>query len=138
MSALYKLIEFPTKDNGNGKLTAMQSGTSSVSVPFPIRRVFVIREPSSESVRGGHTHHKTKHVLVTLSGSCTIHMDNGRQKALVTLDRPNVGLVLHPYVWHTMQDFAKNTILMVLASEKYDERDYIRSYEDFLKFIKRM
>lgn len=137
MSTLYDLIHFPTADNGNGALTVMQTGAGTAPVPFPIERVFVIRGMGSKGVRGDHTHHKTEHVLVALSGSCTITLDNGREKAVVKLDKPDVGLVLHPYVWHTMQDFAEGTILMALASTDYDEKDYIRSYEEFLGHIKR-
>lgn len=113
-------------------MTIMQAGANTSTVPFPIRRVFVIRNMGPKSVRGGHTHHRTEHVLLALSGSCTIALDNGKKKATVKLDKPDVGLVLHPYVWHTMMNFKKGTILMVLASTTYDERDYIRSYKEFL------
>ncbi|MDO8552909.1 MAG: FdtA/QdtA family cupin domain-containing protein [bacterium] len=135
MNALYELINFPTKADSNGALTVMQAGTGAMAIPFPIKRVFIVTNTSPTSRRGGHTHHKTEHVLVALAGGCTIALDNGKERMKVALNKPNVGVLLPPYVWHTMQDFKKGTVLMVIASTLYDERDYIRSYEEFLGYI---
>lgn len=86
--------------------------------------------------RGGHTHHQTRQILVALEGGCVVELDNGKEKSSVTLNTFSQGLLLEPYIWHTMKDFLPGTILLVLASTSYDEKDYIRSYEDFLKCIK--
>jgi len=86
--------------------------------------------------RGGHTHHKTRQILFAINGGCTVDLDNGKEKDSVKLDQFTKGVLLEPYVWHVMRSFEPGTILLVLADMEYNESDYIRDYNEFLKFVR--
>jgi len=102
-------------------------------IPFKIERVYFIYGVSEGAIRGAHTHKETIQALFCIQGSIEIILDNGKAKEKVFLNKPNVGVLLEPGVWHEMADFKKDTILLVLASKRHDPKDYVRSYEDFLK-----
>lgn len=89
--------------------------------------------PGGES-RGGHAHKELYQLIVAASGAYTVELDDGKEKKTFTLNRPYQGLLVKPGIWHTLTDFSSGSICMVLASEKYDEKDYIRSYEKFQKY----
>ncbi len=132
------MLEFPTFGNEqSGLLTMIQSSVvnSTSSLPFEIKRVLILKGMSSGSVRGGHTHHKTRQILFAISGSCAVDLDDGKHKKTVELNVCNAGLVLEPYMWHVMKDFSQDAVLLVLANTEYDEADYIRDYDQFLKNI---
>lgn len=131
---LYTLINFPFFTNATGTLTMFDRK----NIPFEIRRVLIIRNIKSSGVRGGHTHHATHQILVCIKGQCDVELDNGIEKKILTLNDPAQGVVLYPYVWHTMQNFKNDAILLVFANTDYNEKDYIRSYDDFLKFVKKI
>lgn len=131
----YKVIEFPTSDTKNGILTMYQK--SDGGLPFLVKRVLFMRGMKENDKRGGHTHHKTNQVLIALSGGCIVDLDNSTEKTQIVLDNPRKGLLLLPYVWHVMRDFRPETTLLVLADTLYDEKDYIRNYEDFIQQVKR-
>lgn len=124
---LVKLIKAPILET-DGVLIQLQSP----DVPFKIKRVYYIKGVSVGAVRGAHTHKKTVQILFCINGSIVIALDNGSKKEKVFLNKPNEGVLLEPGVWHEMQEFKKDTILLVLASEKYEPKDYIRNYDDFL------
>lgn len=105
-------------------------------VPFLVKKTLVIKGMVGNDKRGGHTHHKTNQILICLSGECKVSLDNGKNKAEVVLNKTEEGLLLYPYVWHSMYDFKPDTILLVLADRKYHEKEYIRNYDDFKKIIK--
>ncbi len=126
------LIKFPTFDTKNGILSMFEYGKESV--PFIVKKTLLIRGMTGTDKRGAHTHHKTKQVLICISGECKVDMDNGKEKTTITLDKADEGLLLLPYVWHVMHSFAPDTVLLVLADRKYDENEYIRNYEDFIRF----
>jgi dTDP-4-dehydrorhamnose 3,5-epimerase-like enzyme len=113
----------------DGNLCQLQSP----EIPFEIKRVYFIYGVSEGSVRGGHTHKETIQALFCIKGSIMIVLDDGKSKEKIVLNKPNIGVLLEPGVWHEMQDFQKDTILLILASEKHEPADYVRSYEDFLK-----
>jgi hypothetical protein len=116
-----------------------QSGEAgSGKVPFQIKKVLSITGMKDSDKRGGHTHHLTHQILVCTSGGCTVDLDDGKSKTSIILDKPNEGLLLYPYVWHVMHSFKANTSLLVMADREYDEKEYIRSYEDFIQQIKRV
>lgn len=102
-------------------------------IPFVPKRIYYIYEASTDWPRGFHAHHKTQQILFCLRGSITVVLEDGKRRETVTLDKPNVGVLLEPYIWHEMHDFKKDTILLVLASENYDPDDYIRDYNEFRK-----
>ena len=133
---LYDLIEFPAARGKNGELLMIQGsniGIGKNKLPFPIKKVLVIKNMKMGDVRGGHTHHRTKQILFAISGSCTVELDNGSKKGRVKLKAFNKGIVLYPYVWHWMRDFSSDAVLLVLADTAYNEKDYIRNYEDFIQ-----
>ena len=106
-------------------------------IPFPIKRVYFINNIKDIStVRGRHAHKKTAQVFFCISGFFVMGLDDGVRKQKVLLDSPTYGVIVGPKLWHTMSKFSKNCVLLVFASEYYNERDYIRSYPDFLKYIK--
>ena len=132
---LYKIIDFPTSDTKNGVLTMFQHDKKkSDHVPFTIRKVLATTGMNGKDARGAHTHHKTHLILICLSGGCVVDLDNTKEKATITLNNQHQGLYLYPYVWHVMHSFKPTTVLLVLADRKYDEREYIRDYNEFLKF----
>ena len=126
-SKLIKLIEAPAIST-DGILVQLQSP----DIPFDIKRVYYISGVSVGAVRGAHTHKETIQILFCIQGSIIIALDDGKKKEKVVLNKPNIGVLLEPGVWHEMQDFKKDTILLVLASKKHKPNDYVRNYEDFL------
>lgn len=126
---LTKLITAPIQST-DGSLVQLQHVDQ---IPFTIERVYFIYGVSEGAVRGAHTHRETMQAIFCIQGSIDIVLDNGSKKETVHLDKPNVGVILEPGVWHEMADFKKNTILLVLANKRHEPQDYVRSYEDFLK-----
>ncbi len=113
-----------------GYVSVMEGGTH---IPFAIKRIYYIHDVIQNAVRGKHAHKKTKQVLFCIQGSITIILDNGHDKEAITLNKPNQGIYLDTMMWHEMVAFKKGTILLVVASEMFDEADYIRNYTEFLQ-----
>ena len=113
-----------------GQLVAIEGGDS---VPFDIKRVFYIYGTQKKASRGDHSHYNTKQYLIAVNGSCKVTLDNGKTKQTFDLDEPNKGLFQDALTWGTMHDFSQDCVILVLASEYYDELDYIRDYDEFLK-----
>ncbi|HHN8883341.1 TPA: FdtA/QdtA family cupin domain-containing protein [Escherichia coli] len=129
-------VEFiPLQKHGDerGMLVALEQ---TKNIPFEIKRVYYMFGTQGNVRRGYHAHKKIRQVAIPLNGSCRFHLDNGREKIDVVLDDPALGLLIEPGVWHEMYDYSKNCILLVLASDIYDENDYIRNYEDFMRSVK--
>jgi len=116
------LIGLDTRADSRGCLTVIEK-----VLPFEIKRVFYIYAvPDPSTVRGGHRHKKTVQALISLRGSCVVSTDDGGEKKSFTLGSPDECLILEPRDWHTMRDFTKDCILLVMASEYYDPADYIK------------
>lgn len=128
-----KLYTFPPHGDDRGQLVAIEA---MKDLPFAIKRVYYIYDTLPGVRRGFHAHRHLQQILVCVSGSCKIHLDNGTETAEVTLDKPNEGLYISNDMWREMYDFTPGAVLLVLASEHYDESDYIRNYEDFLACVK--
>lgn len=105
-------------------------------IPFRIKRVYYMYDTVSDVVRGRHAHKKLQQILVCVHGSCKIKLDNGKEKKVVALEKPYEGLFVSNNMWREMYDFSEDAVLMVFASELYDEADYIRDYDEFLRFVK--
>jgi len=119
------IVDLKTFTDLRGNLTVIEK-----VVPFPIKRIFYIYGVDN-SVRGGHRHHKTIQAAVCVQGSCKIYNNNGKNEEIFLLDKPSVCLILEPQDWHKMYDFTQDAILMVLASENFDQNDYIfKGYDD--------
>lgn len=128
------LVSFhQVRGDERGQLVAIESG---VDIPFNIKRVFYIYGTSAGVPRGNHAHHKTLQYLISVSGSCKVTLDTGIDKKTYTLDKQNAGLLQGVLVWGVMHDFSEDCVLLVLASDYYDESDYIRNYDEFLRCIK--
>jgi len=131
--SLVNLIDFKSLGDERGDLIALEG---SSEVPFDIKRVYYIFGTESEVSRGFHAHKQLIQLAICVSGSCNILMDNGRSKKSVTLDNPKQGILIDKMQWHEMHDFSKDCVLLVLASDCYEESDYIRSYEEFTQLAK--
>ena len=105
-------------------------------VPFRIKRVYYMYDTGEGVIRGHHAHKSLQQILICIHGSCKIKLDNGRETKVVPLEKPYEGLYVSNVMWREMYDFSPDAVLMVLASELYDESDYIRDYDEFLDFVK--
>ena len=113
------MIDLKTFTDKRGNLTVIEN-----VLPFQIKRVFYIYGVN-DSVRGGHRHHKTIQAAICIKGRCRIYNNNGKKEDEFYLNNPSKCLIIDPEDWHKMYDFSKNAILMVLASENFDEKDYV-------------
>ena len=127
--SLVREIEFKELGDDRGNLVAIEENKT---IPFPIKRVYYIYGSSPEVERGFHAHKTLQQIAVCVAGSCTMLLDDGHTKEEVLMDSPNKGTLIEPLVWHEMRDFTEDCVLLLLASEHYDESDYIRDYDDFL------
>lgn len=123
---------FPIHGDKRGKLCAIEQ---RMDVPFEIKRVYYMYDTTIGFVRGCHAHRKLEQILICVHGSCQIRLDNGKEQVVVPLNDPNEGLYLSSNIWREMFDFSPGAVLLVLASELYDERDYIRDYKTFLRVV---
>lgn len=105
-------------------------------IPFQIKRIYYIYDVINNASRGFHAHKKTKQVLFCIRGSIKIILDNGQMREEILINKPNQGVFLDKMMWHEMHDFTKDTVLLVTASEKFNESDYIRNYSLFLHLAK--
>jgi dTDP-4-dehydrorhamnose 3,5-epimerase-like enzyme len=128
--SLIKTISFKPLGDERGSLVALEGNKN---VPFDIKRVYYIFGTKEGVSRGFHAHQNLKQVVVCVTGSCRFILDNGSKKEEVVLDSPSKGLVVDKMIWREMYDFSDDCVLIVLANEHYDESDYIRVYDEFLK-----
>lgn len=124
---------FQPHGDARGQLVALEEYRD---IPFRIKRVYYMYDTVPNVVRGHHAHKSLEQILICIHGSCKIKLDNGTETKTVHLEKPYEGLYVSSNMWREMFDFSSDAVLMVLASEPYDESDYIRDYEEFLKFIK--
>lgn len=114
-----------------GDISVVENG---LTIPFDTKRVYYLYDVPGGVSRGGHAHKGLCQLIFAISGSFTVTLDDGNVKRTYTLNRPYQGLLVKPGIWRELDDFSSGSVCLVLASEKYDEADYIRSYEDFLKY----
>lgn len=127
-----RMYQLPPHGDERGQLIAIEA---MKDLPFQIKRVYYIYDTLEGVRRGFHAHKNLQQILICVSGSCMIHLDNGHETAEVLLDNPTTGLYIANDMWREMYDFTPGAVLLVLASEYYDEADYIRNYEDFQKLV---
>ena len=130
--SLIKTINFQPLGDERGSLVALEGNKS---VPFDIKRVYYIFGTKEGVSRGFHAHRNLKQVAVCVTGSCRFVLDNGKQREEIVLDKSTIGLLINDLTWREMYDFSPDCVLMVLANEHYDESDYIRDYQEFLKAV---
>lgn len=127
------VVELSKIHNPAGNITIVQN---SQDLPFNVKRVYYLYDVPGGSERGGHAHKGLYQLIVAASGSFDVVIDDGRQKKIIQLNRPNFGLMVIPGIWREIVNFSSGAICFVLASEKYSEDDYIRSYDQFITYKK--
>ena len=129
-----EVIKYAFQQHGDhrGQLVALEEGKE---IPFQVKRVYYMYDTVEGVRRGYHAHKCLEQILICVHGSCKILLDNGKETAVVNLDTPYEGLYISNDMWREMYDFSEDAVLMVLASELYDAADYIRNYDEFLKFV---
>ncbi len=125
-------VDFIVKGDNRGSLIALEENHN---VPFDVKRVYYIFGTKENIRRGFHAHKNLKQLAICVSGSCTFLLDDGTTKQYIELNTPMQGLLIEGLVWREMYNFSSDCVLMVLADAYYDENDYIREYDDFLKAV---
>ena len=125
-----KVIELPKNHRDKGNITAVNS---LIEVPFSVNRIYYLYDVPGGESRGGHAHKELQQVIIAVSGSFDLIIDDGKNKKTFNLNRPHSGVLMPKGLWRELDNFSSGSICLVLASLKYDEEDYIRNYEDFLK-----
>ena len=129
----FRLVDFETLGDDRGSLIAIEEGYNT---PFEIKRVYYIFDTKDGVVRGFHAHINLKQMCIVVKGSCIFVLDDGYKREEIKLDNPNQGLYIEGLIWREMKDFSSDCVLVVLASEHYDEKDYIRDYDKFLEEVR--
>lgn len=125
-----RIIDLPVVTDPRGDLTFIEGERH---VPFPIRRVYYLYNVPVDAERGGHAHKNLEQIVFALSGSFRIKIDNGRTKSEYWLSDPRKGLYINSLIWREMDSFSQGAVCMVLASQPYDEADYLREYDNFIE-----
>ena len=134
-SSIYNCNVFtlPKVHNRAGNITALNN---SIDLPFDVHRVYYLYDIPGGELRGGHAHKELHQLIVAVSGSFDITLDDGLNKKTVSLNRPYYGLYVLPGIWRELSNFSSGAICLVLASHKYNEKDYIRDYSEFITWKK--
>lgn len=127
-----KIFTFQQHGDSRGQLIALEENKE---IPFSVKRIYYIFDTAQGVTRGFHAHKTLEQILICVHGSCKIRLDNGREQAVVQLNKPDEGLYIGHDMWREMFDFSPDAVLLVLASQLYDEADYIRNYDEFLKYM---
>ena len=131
----FKKIKLDERDSKKtrGKLVSIEGNRS---IPFQIKRIYYMYGDKHESARGFHCHKNLTQLAICVSGSCKFILDDGKKRYNLSLQSPNEGLLIYSPIWREIYDFCDNSVLLILASEYFDENDYIRSYDEFVEYIK--
>ena len=125
-----RLLEFEEHNDTRGNMVVVEG---LKNIPFDIKRIFYIYDTDPGVIRGSHANRKSEFVLINVSGSSKVKIIDNDYEGIYILDKPNIGIYLPKMVWKEMYDFSSDSVLLTLASEPYDEKEYVRNYEDFLK-----
>lgn len=128
-----KIIDLPKIIDPRGNLTVTEGENN---IPFAIKRTYWVYDVPAGESRGGHAHKECKEFLVAISGSFSVTLDNGKEKKTFLLNHPYQGLFIDMNIWRTLDDFSSGAVCLVLASERFEEEDYIRDYNDYLEYVK--
>jgi dTDP-4-dehydrorhamnose 3,5-epimerase-like enzyme len=127
-----KIVNFPKITDYRGNLSFIEENQQ---IPFQIKRVYYLYDVPSGATRGGHAHKALQQVVIALSGSFDVILDDGYQRRSFFLNRPHYGLYIPPKVWRELENFSSNSVALSLVSEVYDESDYVRDYDDFKRIV---
>jgi dTDP-4-dehydrorhamnose 3,5-epimerase-like enzyme len=128
-ASLHRLIKLPVVRDRRGNLTFVEGDRHA---PFEIRRVYYLYDVPGGATRAGHAHRGLQQLLIAVSGSFDVVLDDGRTREVVTLNRSYIGLYIPQLVWREIENFSSGSVCLVLASEHYDEADYIHDYDEFV------
>ena len=128
-----RIINFPKINDVRGNLSFIENNNQ---IPFEIKRAYYLYDVPSGATRGGHSHKIMQQIIIAISGSFDVILDDGNNKKLYFLNRPHYGLYVSPGIWRELENFSSNSVALSLVSTLYDERDYVRDYEIFKKMIK--
>ncbi len=129
----YKVLNLQVINDERGKLVSLES---LKNLPFVIKRVYYMFDTLPDEPRGFHAHKELEQLVIAIDGACEFVLDDGKDKESVWLNRPDVGLYIGKNMWREMRNFSYGCKLMILASDYYDESEYIRDYAEFLKRVK--
>lgn len=127
-----KIIELPKIGDPRGNLTFIEGGEL---IPFDISRVYYLYDVPGGAERGGHAHKELSQLIIAMSGSFDVVLDDGENKKRIHLNRPYQGLYVCPMIWRELDNFSSGSVCMVLASNRYDESDYYRKYSDYMSAV---
>ena len=128
-----KILDLRKISDPRGNLTPIEGGED---IPFDIKRVYYLYDVPGGESRGAHAHYELQQLIVAATGSFSITLDDGKNKKSFSLNRSYYGLLIVPGIWRDLDDFSSGSVCLVLASEHYDAADYIRGYDEFLKYKK--
>lgn len=126
------LISIPKIEDNRGNLSVIENDV----IPFEIKRVYYLYDVPAGAERGGHGHIDQKEFLIALSGSFDVVLNDGQNQQIVSLNKPYEGLLINQGIWRELNNFSSGSVCLVIASAVYDEQDYIREFDEFLKFKK--
>lgn len=129
------IVDENNKERPMGHLSPVESG---IDIPFDVRRIYYLTKVPENTIRGFHAHKNLQQVLICMNGSVTISVSTPFKKELIKLDNPAEGLYIGPMIWREMYDFSPGSVLVVLASEHYDEDDYIRDYREYCSIAQKV
>lgn len=128
-----QMLEFTENGDNRGRLVVVEGAKD---IPFEIARILYIYDSDADVVRGQHANRKSEFVLINVAGSCKVKVLDGKgNEAVFILNRPHTGIYLPTMVWKNMYDFSKDSVLLCLASQRYDPQEYIRDYDEFLRIV---
>lgn len=128
----YKILNFDVKNDNRGSLIALEN---LKEIPFEIQRIYYIYDTNPDFPRGAHAHKELEQVLIMMDGSCEIVLNDGKNNKSIILNRPDIGLFIGKNMWREMRNFSYGAKLLVLASDFYNESEYIRDYNEFLRVV---
>ena len=128
-----KIIDIPKITDIRGNLSFIEGGRH---IPFDIQRAYYLYDVPGGASRGGHGHKKLFQLMIAISGSFTVLLDDGVQHKTYTLNRPYEGLIICPMIWRELDNFSSGSVCLVMASERYDEEDYYRDYASFIEAVR--
>lgn len=127
-----RIVSLPKIADARGNLTFVEG---SAHIPFAIERVYYLYDVPGGAERGGHAHKELQQLIIAMSGSFDVVLDDGREKKRVHLNRSYYGLYVCPMIWRELDNFSSGSVCLVLASNRYDEADYFRDYDDYLRAL---
>tara|TARA_B110000027_G_C16096163_1_gene290908 strand:+ start:447 stop:869 length:423 start_codon:yes stop_codon:yes gene_type:complete len=126
------IIDVSKIHNESGNITVVENGKN---IPFDVKRIYYLYDVPGGEARGGHAHYELEQYIIAASGSFDVILDDGKNRKRVTLNRPNIALHIVPGLWRKLDNFSSGSISLVLASHEYDEKDYIRNYNEYTKYL---